>query len=144
MIKSEEAAMLLEAKGVKPTANRILVYQALHSQTMPMTLKDLETKMLNMDKSSIFRTLTLFIEYDVVHTFEDGRGIVNYELCGEKGKCHHHDNHIHFYCKSCKRSFCLDGIKVPHFDLPEGFISLTTSFVIKGVCPQCNKKRRNQ
>ena len=37
-----------------------------------------------MDKSSIFRTLTLFIEYDVVHTFEDGRGIVNYELCGEK------------------------------------------------------------
>lgn len=100
--------------------------------------------MLNMDKSSIFRTLTLFIEYDVVHTFEDGRGIVNYELCGEKGKCHHHDNHIHFYCKSCKRSFCLDGIKVPHFDLPEGFISLTTSFVIKGVCPQCSKKRRNQ
>lgn len=44
MIKPEEAAMLLEAKGVKPTANRILVYQALHSQTMPMTLKDLETK----------------------------------------------------------------------------------------------------
>ena len=85
MIKPEEATMLLEAKGVKPTANRILVYQALHSQTMPMTLKDLETKMLNMDKSSIFRTLTLFIEYDVVHTFEDGRGIVNYELCGEKG-----------------------------------------------------------
>ena len=42
---------------------------------MPMTLKDLETKMLNMDKSSIFRTLTLFIEYDVVHTFEDGRGM---------------------------------------------------------------------
>ena len=141
MIKPEEAAMLLEAKGVKPTANRILVYQALHSQTMPMTLKDLEMKMPNMDKSSIFRVLTLFLKHDVVHAFEDGRGVMNYELCNEQGECHHHDNHVHFYCEVCGRSFCMENVPVPVFALPPGFSQHSASFVIKGECPNCKYKK---
>lgn len=32
----------------------------------------------------------------MVHAFEDGRGILNYEICEEDGACDHHDGHIHF------------------------------------------------
>lgn len=73
--------------------------KTLVNEQVTLSLKDLEQKMVSMDKSSIFRTLTLFLEHDAVHAFEDGRGILNYEVCEEEGECDHHDGHIHF-CKS--------------------------------------------
>lgn len=132
----------LESKGIRPTANRILVMKTLMGEQNPQSLSNLERKMVSMDKSSIFRTLTLFLEHDVVHAFEDGRGVLCYELCEEKGACDHHDGHIHFYCKSCQRSFCMENIHIPSFELPEGFYPHSISFVIKGECPDCRKKHQ--
>lgn len=137
---SQDIIIKLQAKGIKPTANRILVLKELSASSSPQSLSDMEKRMVSMDKSSIFRTLTLFLEHDVVHAFEDGRGILNYELCEEEGKCDHHDGHIHFYCESCQRSFCLEDIHIPSFELPAGFSPHSVSFVIKGECPDCKKK----
>lgn len=141
-METEEIVHKLEAKGIKPTSNRILVMKTLVNEQNPLSLKDLEQKMVSMDKSSIFRTLTLFLEHDAVHAFEDGRGILNYEVCEEEGECDHHDGHIHFYCESCHRSFCMEDIHIPSFELPEGFYPHSVSFVIKGECPECRKRLR--
>lgn len=142
-MKSEDVIQKLEGKGIKPTANRILVFKTLANQKTPLSLSNLEHLMVSMDKSSIFRVLTLFLEHDVVHAFEDGRGVLNYEMCEEDGVCDHHDGHIHFYCESCQRSFCMEDIHIPSFDLPEGFYPHSVSFVIKGECPECRKKRHH-
>lgn len=139
-VESKDIIQKLESKGIKPTANRILVMKALAGTSTPLSLSNIEKRMVSMDKSSIFRVLTLFLEHDVVHAFEDGRGILNYELCEEDGKCDHHDGHIHFYCESCQRSFCMEDIHIPSFDLPAGFFPHSISFVIKGECPECRKK----
>lgn len=139
-MNSQDMISRLESKGIRPTANRILVMKTLMGEQNPQSLSNLERKMVSMDKSSIFRTLTLFLEHDVVHAFEDGRGILCYELCEEKGACDHHDGHIHFYCESCQRSFCMEDIHIPSFELPEGFYPHSISFVIKGECPDCRKK----
>ena len=88
-METEDIIQKLEAKGIKPTANRILVMKALKSDSHPQSLSMLERKMVTMDKSSIFRVLTLFLEHDIVHAFEDGKGALNYELCS------HHDSHDH-------------------------------------------------
>lgn len=139
-MNSQDMISRLESKGIRPTANRILVMKTLMGEQNPQSLSNLERKMVSMDKSSIFRTLTLFLEHDVVHAFEDGRGVLCYELCEEKGACDHHDGHIHFYCESCQRSFCMEDIHIPSFELPEGFYPHSISFVIKGECPECRKK----
>ncbi|RGW42709.1 transcriptional repressor [Segatella copri] len=141
-MNSQDIISRLESKGIRPTANRILVMKTLMGEQNPQSLSNLERKMVSMDKSSIFRTLTLFLEHDVVHAFEDGRGVLCYELCEEKGACDHHDGHIHFYCESCQRSFCMEDIHIPSFELPEGFYPHSISFVIKGECPDCRKKRQ--
>ena len=133
-MNSQDMISRLESKGIRPTANRILVMKTLMGEQNPQSLSNLERKMVSMDKSSIFRTLTLFLEHDVVHAFEDGRGVLCYELCEEKGACDHHDGHIHFYCESCQRSFCMEDIHIPSFELPEGFYPHSISFVIKGEC----------
>ena len=141
-MNSQDMISRLESKGIRPTANRILVMKTLMGEQNPQSLSNLERKMVSMDKSSIFRTLTLFLEHDVVHAFEDGRGVLCYELCEEKGACDHHDGHIHFYCETCQHSFCLDDIHIPSFELPEGFSPHSVSFVIKGECPDCRKKHQ--
>lgn len=141
-MNSQDMISRLESKGIRPTANRILVMKTLMGEQNPQSLSNLERKMVSMDKSSIFRTLTLFLEHDVVHAFEDGRGVLCYELCEEKGACDHHDGHIHFYCESCQRSFCMEDIHIPSFELPEGFHPHSISFVIKGECPDCRKKHQ--
>lgn len=130
----------LERKGVKPTANRILVLKALKAADRPLSLTGLEKELWTMDKSSIFRVLTLFLEHDIVHAFEDGRGILNYELCTNAGVCNLSDAHMHFYCESCQQSFCMGNIPQPLLQLPEGFSPHSISFVIKGECPRCRKK----
>lgn len=141
-MNSQDMISRLESKGIRPTANRILVMKTLMGEQNPQSLSNLERKMVSMDKSSIFRTLTLFLEHDVVHAFEDGRGVLCYELCEEKGACDHHNGHIHFYCESCQRSFCMEDIHIPSFELPEGFYPHSISFVIKGECPDCRKKHQ--
>ena len=141
-MNSQDMISRLESKGIRPTANRILVMKTLMGEQNPQNLSNLERKMVSMDKSSIFRTLTLFLEHDVVHAFEDGRGVLCYELCEEKGACDHHDGHIHFYCESCQRSFCMEDVHIPSFELPEGFYPHSISFVIKGECPDCRKKHQ--
>jgi len=142
-MRTEGIIAKLEAKGIKPTANRILVLKTLvEAEGQPLSLRDLEQRLVSMDKSSIFRTLTLFLEHDAAHAFEDGRGVLNYEVCEEEGKCDHHDGHIHFYCESCHRSFCMEDIHIPCFELPEGFFPHSVSFVIKGECPECRRKHQ--
>ncbi len=142
-MNSDETVSRLEEKGVKPTANRIVVYKLLAAAEHPLTLNDMERMNLSLDKSSIFRVLTLFLEHDVVHSFEDGRGVLNYELCLSRGACNMKDKHVHFYCESCRQSFCLEDIHIHDVHLPEGFSAHSFSFVVKGECPECRKRNHH-
>ena len=54
---------------MRPTANRILVLRALRESAYPMSLADLENHLETLDKSSIFRVLTLLLEHDIIVPF---------------------------------------------------------------------------
>lgn len=131
---------ILTDRGIKPTANRILVMKELMKASNPVNLADLEVLLeFSMDKASIFRVLELFTEKDVVHVIEDGSRSLKYELC--QGDTHHTiaDQHIHFYCEHCKETYCIPCIKVPVVELPEGFQTHAINYVIKGICPKCSR-----
>ena len=135
-----ESAALLAQHDIKPTANRILVLKALDSAGRPMSLAELEYKILTIDKSGVFRTLTLFREHHLVHVIEDGGDGVRYELCHS-----HHDDvdddlHVHFYCEQCQRTFCLDQTPVPEVALPAEFRMTSVNYMVKGVCPECGHR----
>ena len=127
----------LESRGIRATANRLLVIRTLRNANRPLSLADIEEKMPTMDRSSIFRALSILLAHDIVHGFEDGRGVLNYELCREGNKCDHSDFHAHFYCEKCRKSFCLSQIDIPGLRIPDGFSMNSVSFVIKGLCPDC-------
>lgn len=77
---TEQAILdLMERHGVKPTANRIIIVRTLSESNGPMSLTELEYKILTIDKSSISRALALFRKQHLVHTIESGES-VRYEL----------------------------------------------------------------
>lgn len=131
----------LLAKGIKPTPNRVLVLKAMMGQEFPQSLGDMENELETLDKSSISRVLNLFMEKDIVHAFEDGEGIVRYEVCTCESECNGSDAHIHFWCESCHRTFCQKNVDLSALDIPEGFQAHAISFVIKGLCPDCSAKQ---
>lgn len=133
---------LLTAHGIKPTANRIVVVRALASAMRPMSLTELERKIVTIDKSNIFRTLTLFRENHLVHVIEDGSDGVRYELCHSHSHDHDDDQHPHFHCTRCKRTFCLDHIGIPPVAIPEGYVMTSANYIVKGLCPECASAAR--
>lgn len=137
----ENETEILEKRGIKPTANRILVLRALIKASHPVSLADVESQNLYMDKSSIFRVLTLFRKHELVHTFEDGSGTQKYELCLCSHPDHGHDvHHVHFYCEVCQQTYCFEHQSVPMVQLPDGFERHSVNYMIKGVCPKCKQR----
>ena len=131
---------LLEEHDIKPTANRIVVVEALASSMLPQSLAELERRIQTIDKSNIFRALTLFREQHLVHTIEGGSDGTRYELCHSHSHDHDDDQHPHFYCEICQQTYCLDGVEVPPLALPQGFEARSTNYIIKGICPHCQSE----
>lgn len=80
-MEATDIITLLSRHGVKPTANRLLVARELDRERRPLSLMELERGILTMDKSSVYRVLTLFREHGLVHVVEGNEGVVSYELC---------------------------------------------------------------
>jgi Fur family ferric uptake transcriptional regulator len=138
-VKGEECEKLLASHGIKPTANRIVVAKTLAAAERPMSLTELEYKILSIDKSGVFRALTLFREHHLVHVIEDGGDGVRYELCySHDGHAEDDDQHVHFYCERCHRTFCLPDTPIPSVSLPQGYHLTSINYMAKGLCPDCS------
>ena len=139
MMNSAECEALLASHGIKPTANRIVVAKTLAAAERPMSLTELEYKILSIDKSGVFRALTLFREHHLVHVIEDGGDGVRYELChSHDGHAEDDDQHVHFYCERCHRTFCLTDMPIPTVSLPAGYELHDINYMAKGLCPECS------
>lgn len=128
---------LLEEHGIKPTANRIVVVKALAQSMQPQSLAELERRIMTIDKSNIFRAITLFREHHLVHAIEGSSDGTRFELCHSHDHEHDDDQHPHFYCERCQQTYCLDYAEVPEVKLPEGFTAHSKNLMIKGICPHC-------
>ena len=71
----------LQEHGVKPTSVRILVWKECSKSHKAFTLQDMEERLPQMDRSSIFRALRLFTENHLLHEIDDGTGFQKYCVC---------------------------------------------------------------
>ena len=130
----------LAAKNINPTAMRLLVLDSLLKQHSAVSLSDIEKSLEPADRITIYRTLKTFSEKGLIHIIDDGTGSPKYALCAEDCDANqHHDLHVHFYCVSCKETFCLPNSKIPEVALPADFTTTEMNLVVKGVCSKCKK-----
>ncbi|MBQ8957115.1 MAG: transcriptional repressor [Bacteroidales bacterium] len=137
-MNEEQLIALFEQHDIKPTANRIIVAKALSEECRPLSMSELEDRIGSIDKSGIFRTLTLFKEHHLVHVLEDSEG-TRYELCHSGNHAEDNDMHVHFHCEHCGLTLCLEDIPIPDICLPDGYQARSANFILNGICPHCQK-----
>ncbi|MDR2472613.1 MAG: transcriptional repressor [Tannerella sp.] len=130
----------LEESGVNPTAVRLLVFRSMNSFSRMFSLADLEDDLDTVDKSTLSRTIRLFIQHKLIHSIDDGSGSVKYAVCSEGCNCTLDDLHVHFHCHECRTTFCLENVAIPAIKLPQGFVTDNINLVMKGLCSECSKK----
>lgn len=136
----DECLEKLKRRNIKPTAMRLLILKTMMEFQQAVSLLDLENRLDTVDKSTIFRTITLFLAHRLVHSIDDGTGSVKYAVCSNECTCAVEDLHMHFYCEKCHKTFCFEHTHVPSVDLPAGFTLQSVNFVLKGICADCAGK----
>ncbi len=134
----ERCSKMMEERGIHPTAVRMLVLRAMLEAPQAVSISDLERMLDTVDKSTLFRTVTLFHRHRLVHSIDDGTGAVKYSACRSGCGCQLGELHVHFHCERCGRTFCFEGLPIPKVDLPGGFRAASGNFVLKGTCEECN------
>ena len=135
---NSEEQILIES-GIRPTSIRLLVLKEIIEYNHTFTLADMEYKMVTLDRSTLFRTLMLFVEHKLLHEIDNGSGSKLFCLC-EYNHGHNYAPHIHFTCTECNETYCIKDIDVAGIPHPEGYEVREISLVMKGVCLNCKQK----
>ena len=130
---------LLEAKGVRPTRQRVEILAELAREPDDVTAQALWRRLRGKRRShvglaTVYRTLALLNEQGVIDSLSHHGGELCYRLCTD---AHHH----HLVCSSCHRVVeveeCgldgwLDAVTARH-----GFVPTDHRVEITGLCAGC-------
>lgn len=128
---------LLQFYNLRVTNCRKAVVELLQKATHAIGQPDLEKRLPQFDRVTLYRTLDTFEQKGIIHALRDIPGTAMYALCEDCTEHHHYDNHIHFECEVCHAVSCLDQVFVPNINLPKGYTLKTVRFLVSGVCNRC-------
>lgn len=131
----------LDNAGVRITAVRLLIWRTIRHQFHDaFSLANLEQLLPTVDRSTLFRALTIFTEAHLLHEIDDGQGAQKYCVChlDDTRQC---VGHVHLTCQMCHRTMCLTNVAIPPVPLPQGFHAQQAEYVVKGICSSCSKNQ---
>ena len=131
-------ADILRKKLLSVTDSRRKILSLFLTNSDALAHGDIEKKAgEKFDRVTVYRTLQVFVEKGIVHTIPTAENSVLYALCKDCDEDHHHDDHVHFVCKNCNTTICLDDIVSPEIKLPDGYRAESVQVVINGICKNC-------
>ncbi len=121
------------------TEGRMKILEVFLSNLNALSHSDIESITGDsFDRVTIYRTLQVFAEKGIIHQIPTTDNSIKYALCKENcAPGHHHDNHVHFICERCHKTFCLEEVHIPDVILPEGFRPRRAEMILSGICKQC-------
>lgn len=132
---AEQINSLLRSQKLAATPVRRQVLGLLCGPGRALSSKEIEQAMgANADRVTIYRTLKVLCEHDIVHKIIMDNQEVKYKLIEqEKGS-----DHPHFYCANCNQLLCLSPRLINTKHMPDGFSVHSAQLVMEGICSQCN------
>lgn len=137
-MQTNEIQRLLEAKGIKPSFQRIRLYQHIDEnrthQSADEIFQSLKEEIPTLSKTTVYNTMNIFEEHGLIRriTLEDNE--IRYDV-----DIHAHG---HFKCKSCGHIY---DVELKEASLLKANIGdfLVEDVVInfKGICPDCRQKQ---
>ncbi|MFZ2900317.1 MAG: Fur family transcriptional regulator [Saprospiraceae bacterium] len=136
MRKSPDA--ILGKSGLRKTPFRVHVLGLFMQQEEALSAQQLENFLPDADRVTLYRTLRTFEQKGIIHLAIDGTHCQKYALCSDSCDEHHHvDQHAHFHCVTCGKTFCINDTPQPAFQTPKGFVVQSSHLVLHGICPDC-------
>lgn len=134
-----KASAVLRRKNLNITDSRKKILSLFLDHQDALAHADIEKNTgEKFDRVTVYRTLQTFVEKGIVHTIPTADNAVLYALCKDCDEAHHHDDHVHFVCRSCNTTICLDDVVSPEIKLPQGYSASEVHVVINGLCKNCN------
>lgn len=130
-----ELSALFAKKNLRLTAQRIALFNSLKSAQSPMSVVDLIKANPAIDKVSIYRTVRLFAELDIVTVVMHGWK-QSYELSAPFAPHHHH-----MVCSSCGRVIEVQSEAIEKLvrdvTIKHNFAATSHHFEVNGLCQNC-------
>ncbi|HXA01058.1 MAG TPA: transcriptional repressor [Cytophagaceae bacterium] len=135
-----EVERILQQHALKVTLSRVQMLTVFIKNKRVLAYSELQKKLgENFDRVTLYRTLQSFEEKGLIHTIPDQSGALSYALCNHEGIDHiHNDNHVHFKCNNCNLTLCLEDKIIPAVKLSKKLKPLKYTFLIEGLCENCN------
>lgn len=130
------SAEILRSKGISPSVQRIAIYEYMTTHfthpTVDEIYKDLSPTIPTLSKTTIYNTLTLFCEHNLIDSFTMDDNTARYDRNMQP--------HAHFKCTQCGRIF---DIPLPKIETPqlEGFEIDEMKIFYSGICEHCKESR---
>jgi len=139
MIREEDILQKLKDHKLRKTSFRKEVLELfMASEGEALSNQDLEARLDNPDRITLYRTLKAFEDKGLIHLAADSGGISRYALCLADCTAHaHHDQHAHFQCQQCGRTICLEGEVLIKATAPEGYQVERRNLILEGTCATC-------
>lgn len=117
------------------------VLALFHDQDFALAHADVEEQVgANIDRVTAYRILGAFEEKGLIHQIHDGSGVTKYALCREEcSEEEHQDEHVHFHCTRCGKSYCFEHVPVPQVELPAAFEQQEVYLMAHGICRSCKQ-----
>ncbi len=130
-------AQYLSTHNIKPSVQRMKIYEYLYSNKTHPTVDKIYTNLVNeiptLSKTTVYNTLKLFIDNGIASavTIEDNE--VRYDAKIE--------DHAHFKCNSCGNIYDIDlDLLKMNFKKLDDFKVDKTTIHLNGICKKCITK----
>lgn len=134
MNQAEQISQLLRERGVKPSYQRIKIYEFLSSHFVHPSAEQifdgLKNQIPTMSKSTVYCTLKSFVNARLVREITIDDNGIRYEFNME--------DHGHFKCEKCGAVYDFNAdIDSLHINGLENFQIGTKDLYFKGICAKC-------
>jgi len=133
----EEFRIILNARSQRVTSPRISILKILKSNHKPLTIAEIHNKLTSgkIDLATVYRTLKLFSELEIVNEIDFKDDFKRYELVYDR---HHHH---HIVCRKCKSVENVEACILDEIEKllsKKGYSDVTHSLEFFGICKNCN------
>ena len=136
-MNNAKAREILHGKKLKATSARVNLLLKMAKYGSAMSHSTIHKQMNLVDRVTLYRTIEILKEKDIIHkAFQEGNDVyyaICKSNCSEDHKCH---EHIHFKCSSCNTIQCEEVEQTVALSLPNYLIQ-KVSINVEGICNKC-------